>query len=553
MAYVWSLRDMSMQMLINKLLFLFVIIKNMGSKKAFLFLSAIFFAVFTAFVNRTSAQKNGSLYFSVGDSKAWFFPSTIHIEQNDLGNSYKMVKVAADNKSNAALSALQLSYRIGYYYNYEQTWGVEANFDPLNYHIVNGSVVHVKGTINNVPNVDRDVIFSAANGYYYFYNGANIFLLNLVRRIQVFKPASNKVRIDVLAKVGAGPALPHFVNSLPVNPVADPQMQFGGWNAGAEVALRVTVYRYGFVELAGKYDYASLTGMKVYDGTAHQNMNSYEGIASIGFTFPTTRFNPLFWNEPKITTILPFYQQSKLMKEGDDAASDKDSTDRSKFNEIPPFQDIIDKETLEAEERYAKLHPPDTFTNADSIAHVDSVHFADSVSTADSIMRQDSTDHVLDSLNSRKERRRRKHQKDTVAAPQVNLDSMANSPANTDSLNKMTEEAKPNKAAEEPKPDKAAPAEMPPDTTGSKPPPDEKISKKDEKKKAKQDKKDAKKKEKEEKEKAKQAEKEAKEKAKQAEEEAKKKSDEEEAVKKQAEQDKADKEKQDNTDKKDGQ
>ena len=151
-------------MLINKLLFLFVIIKNMGSKRAFLFLSAIFFVLCFSFTNKTAAQRSGSLYFSLGYGMEWYSPTTIHIEQSDLNNSYGMLKVHGDDKTNTPLSILQLNYRIGYYCNYYQTWGIELNFDPADYRIKDGESIQIKGTVNNVLNVNEKLTFSAKNG-----------------------------------------------------------------------------------------------------------------------------------------------------------------------------------------------------------------------------------------------------------------------------------------------------------------------------------------------------------------------------------------------------
>lgn len=541
-----------MQMLIDKVLFLFVIIKNMRSKRTFLFLSVIFFVIFFSITNKTSAQRSGSLYFSVGYGTEWYSPSNIHIEQGDLNNSYEMQKVHGDDKTQTPISILNLNYRIGYYYNYYQTWGVELNFDPADYRIKDGESIHIKGTINNVPNVKETITFSAKNGYYYYFNGANLILFNVVRRFNIYHSNSNKIRLDALGKFGVGPVMPHFENSLPVNPVADPQLQFGGLNAGLEGAIRATVYRYGYIELAGKYDFATLNALSIYDGTARQNLQTFEVIASVGFTFPTTRRNPLFRNE-KFVTILPFYQQAKLLKEGNDTSKVNDTSDHSKFNEIPEFQDIIDKEAQEAQDRYNRLHPPDTFTNADSIAHVDSVATMDSIAHVDSIARQDSVDRVTDSLNSikPKKHKRHKHDQDTLSQDSTLLNNMQQ--ANPDSAKQaMTDTVNKNQAAPPEKVAPPTPANKPEpektvDTTANSviPQGEEKLSKKEEKKKAKEDKKEAKKKEKEAKEKAKQEEKEAKEKAKQAEEEAKKKAEEEDAAKKQAEQDKADKGKQD--------
>jgi len=527
----------------------------MGSRKTYLFLSAIFFVVFTSFTNRTSAQHNGSFYFSVGYSEAWFSRAKIHIEQSELGNSYDMLKVPGDNKTKTPISPLQLNYRIGYYYDYFQTRGIELNFDPVNYRIVDGSIVTVKGVVNNA-NVNKKVAFSKANGYYYMFTGANCLLVNLVRRFGLYKTNSNKLRIDAIAKAGVGPVFPNFVNSLPINPMVDPKLQLGGWNVGAEAGFRVTLCRYAYVELTGKYDHASFNALKIYDGTARQNLNTYEAIALIGFTFPTTKHNPLFRNEHFIT-ILPFYQQAKLLKEGANKRDSEDSTDHNRFKEIPPFVDILDKEEQEEGVRYKRLHPEDTFNNADSIAVVDSIARVDSITRVDSIFRQDSTDRVLDSLNSKKEKKRRKQMaKDSITnAARMLQDSLNNEQRILDSVNNAQQAAQDsvNKSAEQPQLNKgsAEPPPPPQDTSANKPPtPDEpeKLSKKDEKRREKEAKKEAKRKEKEAEEKVKE-EAAAKKKA-EEEEAAKKKAEEEEAAQKKADQEKEDKDKED---KKEGQ
>jgi len=460
----------------------------MGSRRALMLFTVILLAVSFAPVSNASAQRifqsAGSIYGSVGYSMDWFFPSSMKIHQEEEGNDYKMSKIRATGKAQTSISALQLSYRIGYLYNFEQTWGVELSFDPVNYTVKDGSIVKVKGTMNNAK-VNQNMTFAAANGYYYSYSGANMFRINLVRRIQLFKNDANTIRVDVMAKGGLGPSLAHTINNFATNPLSGPLLRFSGYNAGVELGVRGTFFRYGYLEIMGRYDAAYMNNVNVFDGTAKHLFHGYGAVASLGFHFPTTRLNPLFRKEKKIVTILPFYQQDKLTK-GEGENNKLDSGNNSMFREVPEFEDIVDKEAEEAAAWELKLHPLDTFNNMDSIAAVENQRLADSTVLADSLMRQDSLDHISDSLNSKKERKRRKR---------AATDSVNAARATQDSLNKA-QQAELNQGD----PDVPTPVA---DSAGAPPPVptepgEEKVSKKDEKKKAKADKKEAKRKAKEE-------------------------------------------------------
>lgn len=325
----------------------------MLAKNAFLFLLVVFFLIFVSYAGISRAQQ-GSFYFSAGDNKAWYSRSNVYINQNDLGNSYVMEKVKANNETNTPISLIHLNYRLGYYFNPDQTWGAELNFDPVNYQIVNGQQIRLSGTINNFINANRTIIFSSQYGFHYFYDGANLMLLNFVKRVPIYRPNSKKIGIDALGKLGAGPVMPHFQNSLPVNPVDDPQLQWGGWNVGLETAIRVTFFRYCYLEFAGKYDFASLSNLKVYDGTAKQNFSTYEVTGSIGVTFPVSKRNPLFFREHNIITILPLFmlKKSENKTDGDyimdklKRKKDQDQSqgiDSSKIVEVPEFQSVLNR------------------------------------------------------------------------------------------------------------------------------------------------------------------------------------------------------------------
>ena len=311
-------------------------------KNTFLILSAAFLICFVLPLTPVYAQQ-GSVYFSAGYNTAWYSPSTIHVSQSQLGNSYDLVHVKGDNKTHTPISVYQLNYRLGYYCNYEQTLGIEFNYDPANYHVTEGQNVTLTGMVNSIPKVNKTIVFSAKKGYSYNYDGANLMLLNIVRRIGIYHSNNQKLRFDAIIKGGIGPVMPHVKNSLPVDAIDNPQLEWGGWNAGLETALRVSIYRYGYIELAGKYDYANYSGLNIYDGIASQQLSTYEAIASVGITIPTTRYNPLFYKQ-RIITIIPIFVDKEDSTERKDAQDSALTTDILPLTDIPEFPEIVERD-----------------------------------------------------------------------------------------------------------------------------------------------------------------------------------------------------------------
>jgi hypothetical protein len=244
--------------------------------------------------------KQGSIYFSWGYNAEWYTRSTVHVKQGTDGNDYDLIHVKAhDHKGwddgilNKDLTIPQYNYRLGYYFNEKQDLAIELNFDHTKFIIANGQSVRLKGSQSHAA-ADTSIVFSEANGFYYYLNnGANFFLINIVKRIGLYHTPDNKFRIDATGKAGIGPVIPHVENSF-FGHRNDPGFQFGGWNTGLETAVRFTLMRYAYLEFSQKVDYARYSNLKIYNGTARQNFGTYELILSLGFTLPTTKGNPLF-------------------------------------------------------------------------------------------------------------------------------------------------------------------------------------------------------------------------------------------------------------------
>ncbi len=247
-------------------------------------------------------HKIKSLYFSWGYNEEWYTNSTIHVDQNAIGNYYKLLNAEAhDHKGwdekglifNKALTIPQYNYRLGFYINEKQDLAIELNFDHTKYIIANEQTIRLKGTLNNRA-VDTNIVFSEANGNYYFLNnGANFFLFNLVKRWGLYTSKSNNLRLDFMGKAGIGPLVPHVQNSF-FGMANDPHFQIGGWNTGVETVVRATFLKYAYLEFSQKADYARYSGLRIANGTVHQNFATYELILSLGMFLPTSKHNALF-------------------------------------------------------------------------------------------------------------------------------------------------------------------------------------------------------------------------------------------------------------------
>jgi hypothetical protein len=248
-----------------------------------------------------SFVKNGSFYISWGYNTEWYTRSTVHVKQSSLGNDYKLVRVKGhdrpgwdDGLFSKPMTIPQYNYRIGYFFNEKQDLALEINFDHTKYIIADEQDVNIKGTFNG-QKVNTTRRFSEKEGsYYYLNNGANFLLFNLVKRFRLIKPGpNNNLKLDLLAKAGVGPVIPHVENSF-FGQANKPGFQIGGWNTGIETAFRLTAYKYAYLEFCQKFDYARYSNLKVYEGRARQAFGSYQLILNLGFTIPTGKNNKEF-------------------------------------------------------------------------------------------------------------------------------------------------------------------------------------------------------------------------------------------------------------------
>jgi hypothetical protein len=251
-------------------------------------------------VQRSTAQHvnyvggKGNFYASWGYNKEWYTASNIHINQPSLGNDYTFVNIIGKDKPGwdeksifkQPLTIPQYNYRIGYWF--KDNWAFEINFDHTKYQVEQQQLLHVKGTMNHAP-IDTYMI-NRGKMLWQLNNGANFFLFNIVHRKQIPHLNFKNFNASLLLKGGIGFMVPHVENTI-FGKDNNPGFQFGGFDIGVEAALRLSFFKYAFVEFSNKAVYVRYFGLKIYEGKAKQAFGCYELVGSIGASFPIKNFD----------------------------------------------------------------------------------------------------------------------------------------------------------------------------------------------------------------------------------------------------------------------
>jgi len=269
----------------------------MMSTKRIIVLMAMVLIALNVEAQHKKKERKGEFYFSWGYNKEWYTRSNVRVIQPGLGNDYRFAGIEGHDHPgwneglfHLALSIPQYNYRLGYIFDKKREIGWEINFDHTKY-IFADQNARIVGTMNN-RSVDTTVAFNQKNGYYYYLNnGANFLLFNLTKRWHFYRDKKNNFKLDGFAKAGIGPVIPHVQNMLGYTPTGDSEVnkahfQLGGWNIGTEAALRATFFKTIYLEYSNKLDFASYSGLHIYDGKARQSFGTYEMILSLGVTFP---------------------------------------------------------------------------------------------------------------------------------------------------------------------------------------------------------------------------------------------------------------------------
>lgn len=241
-------------------------------------------------------NERSRFYFSWGYNKEWYTKSDIHVKQTLPGDNkteYTLHDVQAadqigwDKLFSCALTIPQYNYRLGYFFNKEKGLAIELNFDHTKYVVRKPQYVRMSGTTNGAA-FDSIAYLSPDNFDYRLNNGANFFLVNIVKQWPLFESPGKKFRLDYLGKAGVGWMVPHVQNTL-FGQANTPRFQFGGWDVGVEGAMRATFFNFAYLEFAQKGVYTNYSNLRVYGGKAKHDFGTYELILSLGVNIPALK------------------------------------------------------------------------------------------------------------------------------------------------------------------------------------------------------------------------------------------------------------------------
>ena len=234
------------------------------------------------------AASDKEFFFSWGYNGDSYTRQDMFFKQPALGNDFTLYGVQAhDSKAwtdlfSHSLFVPQYNIRFGYFFN--SKWGLEMALDHIKWIVTQDQQVRITGTLNHQP-ADGQIVLSEAVLKYQLNNGANPIFFNLLRRVRLAGTPGKTWSTSLLAKAGAGFAVPHTENTVfGVNNVKGFQF-FHGWNMDFGAAVRTNLYKRIYFEFEDKFVYASYHGVNIDQGTAHHSLKANQFIWSFGIAF----------------------------------------------------------------------------------------------------------------------------------------------------------------------------------------------------------------------------------------------------------------------------
>jgi hypothetical protein len=231
----------------------------------------------------------GWFYGSFGWHRIYYTHSTIYFRNNnELNYDFKLIRAKArdDNDLNIGkgIDAPQWSLRFGYLFNHQKGWGIEWSYDHAKYVLRQGQQVRLKGNING-QYFDRDTLIHPDFIEYEHTDGANYYMLNLVKRILLHSNKKGR-QLDILNKAGAGLVIPR-TDSRILGWHYNEHYHVSGWLAGMESTLRYELLKNFFAELSAKLVYARYSDVLLSGGgRANQNWWSFQYLFTAGYQLP---------------------------------------------------------------------------------------------------------------------------------------------------------------------------------------------------------------------------------------------------------------------------
>ncbi|MBL7932117.1 MAG: hypothetical protein JNL60_09445 [Bacteroidia bacterium] len=240
--------------------------------------------------------KNKGLYLTWGYTKAYYSKSTIHFKNHtgtDYQNNYDFTVYNATASDRPDLKKIkdvvnvtipQFVFRVGY--QVSDKWGLELNYDHTKYVVNDYQQVHVKGQIGD--NWVDEVKVMDPDSFLHFEHtdGANFWMINLVRQFKIYNPNKN-FQASWVVKPGAGVVIPRTDVTM-FGTRLNNNWKLAGWIVGVETGVRLQFLRHGFFEFVGKGSFADYVNAFILGkghGRANHHFFTAQMTATLGYQF----------------------------------------------------------------------------------------------------------------------------------------------------------------------------------------------------------------------------------------------------------------------------
>ena len=267
-----------------------------------LFFSVLFILNSFAQTDTIKPQKKlKKWYISWGYTRATYSKSTIQFKDysnkhhdvtgRDNYYDFKVYNVTASDRPDfdqikdvVNITIPQFVGRVGYQIN--KKWGIEMNYDHTKYVVNDYQKVRVAGQINNNW-FDNDTILDPVKFLHFEHtDGANFWMLNAVRKFNVYQPNKNFCA-SLVVKPGAGVVVPRTDVTL-FGERLNNDWKIAGVIFGVESGARLEFFNHGFFEFVGKTSFANYINTFVLgagNGIAHHYFFAAQLTAVLGVRF----------------------------------------------------------------------------------------------------------------------------------------------------------------------------------------------------------------------------------------------------------------------------
>lgn len=232
----------------------------------------------------------GIIYTAIGFHRVFFTKSNIHFHDNKTGDydfTLHKVKAKDDNDFHVGKGSEppQYSVRLGYYFKNQKGLGIELSFDHVKYIAIQNQKLHITGQIYGVK-LDKDTTMVSNLVEYEHTDGANYYMINLLKRKALLHSKNEKHWLSLILKPGAGIVFPR-TDSRILGRHRDDNYHVSGFVIGMDGGLRYDFLKHFYFEASTKLAYAHFGDVLLYgEGRANQHWFSLQTILIAGFQFP---------------------------------------------------------------------------------------------------------------------------------------------------------------------------------------------------------------------------------------------------------------------------